>query len=199
MDLWSRTQDYGCASCYGESDLMSSQALAGSGSAWYKQTAKAMDSLSQGLSKTGRNLTTKKQRKEIFDVGIDAARQKVNPQGAAIEQFDDLYLTGAGHCGDDDIMMHNDPKTQPKVALAGKGLGKKLEKVGKKVGSALKPDKETTDNMIKGAAAGAVSGAIGGAAAGAPAGGIGAVPGAAIGGAAGAVGGAAGAYTAGKV
>ena len=105
MDLWSRTQDYGCASCYGESDLMSSQALAGSGSAWYKQTAKAMDSLSQGLSKTGRNLTTKKQRKEIFDVGIDAARQKVNPQGAAIEQFDDLYLTGGGHCSDGDIML----------------------------------------------------------------------------------------------
>ena len=93
---------------------MSSQALAGSGSAWYKQTAKAMDSLSQGLSKAGRNLTTKKQRKEIFDVGIDAANQKVNPQGAAVEQFDDLYLTGGGHCGG----------VEPMVALSGSGMKK---------------------------------------------------------------------------
>ena len=74
MDLYARTQEYGCASCYGESDLMSSQELAGSGSAWYKQTAKAMDELTKGLSKSGRNLTTKKQRKELGDVGIQAVK-----------------------------------------------------------------------------------------------------------------------------
>ena len=117
MDVYSRTQEYGCASCYGPSDSMSSQELAGSGSAWYKQTAKAMDELTKGLSKSGRNLTTKKQRKELGDVGIEATKQKVNPTGAAIDQFDELYLTGKGkgHCG-------------PEMKLAGKGAKKDAKK-----------------------------------------------------------------------
>jgi hypothetical protein len=33
------------------------------------------------------------------DIGIQAVKQKVNPTGAAIGQFDELYLTGKGHCG----------------------------------------------------------------------------------------------------
>ena len=126
MDLYSRTQEYGCAPCYGEADLMSAQALAGSGSAWYKHTAKAMDALSQGLSKAGRNLTTKKQRKELGEVGIDAVKQKVNPTGAAIEQFDDLYLTGKGDCGE----VASYPASPKKELLKGKGTKKALEKAG---------------------------------------------------------------------
>ena len=142
MDLYSRTQEYGCAPCYGEADLMSAQALAGSGSAWYKHTAKAMDALSQGLSKAGRNLTTKKQRKELGDVGIDAVKQKVNPTGAAIEQFDELYLTGKGDCGE----VASYPASPKKALLKGKGAKKALEKVGagaKKVAKKAKPNKKT--------------------------------------------------------
>ena len=164
---------------------MSAQTLAGSGSAWYKQTAKAMDSLTQGLSKSGRNLTTKKQRKELAEIGIDALKQKTNPTGAAIEQFDDLYLTGKGNCGE--MMM----APTVKKALAGKGAKKALEKIGagaKKVAKKAKPDKKTQKKMAKGA----VGGAIAGAAAGGPAG-------AAAGVAAGAVGGATGAYVEGQM
>lgn len=124
MDLYSRTQD-GCAPCFGPTYLMSAQILAGSGSAWYKHTAKAMDALSQGLSKAGRNLTTKQQRKELGEIGIDAAKQKANPTGAAIEQFDDLYLTGKGDCG----KVASYPAS-PKKALKGKGTKKALEKAG---------------------------------------------------------------------
>ena len=180
MDLYSRTQEYGCAQCYGESDLMSSQELAGSGSAWYKQTAKAMDELTKGLSKSGRNLTTKKQRKELGDVGIQAVKQKVNPTGAAIDQFDELYLTGKGHCG---------------LEMKGKGAKKEAKKAAKKVAKAVKkakPNKKTQKKMAKGAVGGAIAGGITGAAAGGPAGAVG-------GAAAGAVGGAAGAYVEGKV
>ena len=85
MDLYSRTQEYGCATCYGETDLMSAQELAGSGSAWYKQTAKTLDELTKGLSKAGCNLKTKKQHKELGEVGIDAVKQRVNPTGAAVD------------------------------------------------------------------------------------------------------------------
>jgi uncharacterized protein YcfJ len=190
MDLYSRTQEYGCGSCFGESDLMSSQTLAGSGSAWYKQTAKAMDSLSQGLSKSARNLTTKKQRKELAEIGIDALKQKTNPTGAAIEQFDDLYLTGKGDCGE----VASYPAS-PKKALQGKGAKKALEKVGagaRKVAKKAKPNKKTQKKMAKGAVGGAIAGGITGAAAGGPAG-------AAAGVAAGAVGGATGAYVEGKM
>jgi hypothetical protein len=189
MDLYSRTQEYGCGSCFGESDLMSAQTLAGSGSAWYKQTAKAMDSLTQGLSKSGRNLTTKKQRKELAEIGIDALKQKTNPTGAAIEQFDDLYLTGKGNCGE--MMM----APTVKKALAGKGAKKALEKIGagaKKVAKKAKPNKKTQKKMAKGAVGGAIAGGITGAAAGGPAG-------AAAGVAAGAVGGATGAYVEGQM
>ena len=183
MDLYSRTQEYGCASCYGESDLMSSQELAGSGSAWYKQTAKAMDELTKGLSKSGRNLTTKKQRKELGDVGIQAVKQKVNPTGAAIDQFDDLYLTGKGHCG-----------LEMKGKGAKKDAKKAAKKAAKKVAKAVKiakPNKKTQKKMAKGAVGGAIAGGITGAAAGGPAG--------AVGGCGGAVGGATGAYVEGKM
>ena len=168
---------------------MSSQTLAGSGSAWYKQTAKAMDSLTQGLSKSGRNLTTKKQRKELGQIGIDALKQKTNPTGAAIEQFDGLYLTGKGHCGE----MVMAPTV--KKALAGKGAKKALEKIGagaKKAAKKAKPDKKTQKKMAKGAVGGAIAGGITGAAAGGPVG-------AAAGVAAGAVGGATGAYVEGQM
>ena len=184
MDLYSRTQEYGCAQCYGESDLMSSQELAGSGSAWYKQTAKAMDELTKGLSKSGRNLTTKKQRKELGDVGIQAVKQKVNPSGAAIDQFDDLYLTGKGHCG-----------LEMKGKGAKKDAKKAAKKAAKKVAKAVKiakPNKKTQKKMAKGAVGGAIAGGITGAAAGGPAGAVG-------GAAAGAVGGATGAYVEGKM
>ena len=170
---------------------MSAQALAGSGSAWYKHTAKAMDALSQGLSKAGRNLTTKKQRKELGEVGIDAVKQKVNPTGAAIEQFDDLYLTGKGDCGE----VASYPASPKKALLKGKGAKKALEKVGagaKKVAKKAKPNKKTQKNMAKGAVGGAIAGGMTGAAAGGPVG-------AAGGAAAGAVGGAAGAYVEGKM
>ena len=161
---------------------MPSQELAGSGSAWYKQTAKAMDELTKGLSKSGRNLTTKKQRKELGDVGIQVVKQKVhvNPTGAAIDQFDELYLTGKGHCG---------------LEMKGKGAKKDAKKAAKKVAKAVKkakPNKKTQKKMAKGAVGGAIAGGITGAAAGGPAG-------AAAGVAAGAVGGATGAYVEGKM
>ena len=186
-DLFSRTQEYECAPCFGKSDLMSAQALAGSGSAWYKHTAKAMDELTQGLSKSGRNLTTKKQRKEIGDIGIAAVKQRVDPAGAAIDQFDDLYLTGKGNCA-----------SVKQKALRGKGVGKAIKKEAKKAGKAVsktakkaKPSKKLQKEMLKDAAAGAVAGGITGAAAGGPMGAVG-------GASAGAVGGASGAYVKGK-
>ena len=171
---------------------MSAQALAGPGSAWYKHTAKAMDELTKGLSKSGRNLTTKKQRKELGEIGIEAVKQRVNPMGAAIDQFDDLYLTGAGHCGSEMAK----PTTQEEMkTLKGKGKIKGKTKGVKKAVRATakkaKPSKKLQKEMLKDATAGAVAGGITGATAGGPVG-------AAGGAAAGAVGGAAGAYAKGK-
>ena len=114
------------------------------------------------------------------DVGIEAVKQKVNPTGAAIDQFDELYLTGKGHCG---------------LGMKGKGAKKEAKKAAKKVAKAVKkakPNKKTQKKMAKGAVGGAIAGGITGAAAGGPAGAVG-------GAAAGAVGGATGAYVEGKM
>ena len=70
------------------------------------------------------------------DIGIQAVKQKVNPTGAAIGQFDELYLTGKGHCG---------------LEMKGKGAKKEAKKAAKKVAKAVKkakPNKKTQNFFL---------------------------------------------------